>query len=697
VGKDFWQEEEREGRTRLRLGANTFSILALELALIRWMGGQIRIFAYFANLVLLAGFLGMGLGVAAGRRRPDLVRVSLPLLAVLSAVVAFSPQLKLVHLQLADPSIHLWGLDQGPASGRFLLSVFLVVALFWLVTAVFFFAAAPVGWLFDRLPPLRAYSADLAGSLLGVLAITALAALHTSPVVWMLVASVPLLWMAPRPGALLAAAAVLLLAAVSIRGALFSPYSRLDLERRAAPASGVDPGGEWVLSANRDFHQFLYDLSNGRVAQDPLRARLQAVYELPFRLSGNRGRALIVGAGGGNDVAAALRQGFQQVVSVEIDPLILSIGRRLHPEQPYGNARVVSVVNDARAYFEQNPGERFDVVCYGLLDSHSLFSSMSSLRLENYVYTVEGVRAAWSHVKPDGLLSICFAIGRPWIGQRMVGLLRESTGLSPVVLLHGMASGVTFVVGRRIDRDSFPTSLGPVISNPAWNPRVSLPTDDWPFLYLRPGVFPSAYVLVLTLILATSWLAIRVVYGRRMLRFSPFETVLFLMGAAFLLLETRMVTALSLLFGSTWIVNASVFSGILLTVFLANLFVGRHPPTSLGRWYIPLALALLATWAITPGQLNRLSLLQRGVLGGLLYALPVAFAGVIFSSLLKNSPDPTNALGSNLLGAVLGGLFEYSSMAIGLRSLTLIALALYLASFLCLSRMSVRLFPVRTG
>ena len=49
---------------------------------------------------------------------------------------------------------------------------------------------------------------------------------------------------------------------------------------------------------------------------------------------------------------------------------------------------------------------------------------------------------------------------------------------------------------------------------------------------------------------------------------------MFLLGAAFLLLETRAVTQLSLLFGSTWIVNTSVFGGILAMVLAVLLVVG---------------------------------------------------------------------------------------------------------------------------
>ncbi len=55
------------GIRALRLGLATFAILALELAIIRWMSHQVRIFAYLNNVLLMASFLGMGLGVAAGR------------------------------------------------------------------------------------------------------------------------------------------------------------------------------------------------------------------------------------------------------------------------------------------------------------------------------------------------------------------------------------------------------------------------------------------------------------------------------------------------------------------------------------------------------------------------------------------------------------------------------------------------------
>jgi hypothetical protein len=205
--------------------------LALELATIRWLGGQVRLFAYFQNMLLMAAFLGMGLGIALGRRRPELFHKGLPLLCVLAVLMGSSEALGLMHLRFPDASLFLWGMELPEPSGplRFGLTTLLLVALFWLVAGVFLLLATPVGWLFHQLPPLKAYSFDLLGSLLGVLAMTAVAGLGLPPLVWYLVALVPFLWLSRRPIAFACVLGVLVMAGVSSQGARFSPYNRIDL------------------------------------------------------------------------------------------------------------------------------------------------------------------------------------------------------------------------------------------------------------------------------------------------------------------------------------------------------------------------------------------------------------------------------------------------------------------------------------
>ncbi len=71
---------------------------------------------------------------------------------------------------------------------------------------------------------------------------------------------------------------------------------------------------------------------------------------------------------------------------------------------------------------------------------------------------------------------------------------------------------------------------------------------------------------------------------------------------------------------------------------------------------------------------------MRGIADGIAFAIPIFFAGIIFSSELLRRDDASAALGSNLSGAVVGGLLENLSMIVGLKAVALLALAIYLGS-----------------
>jgi hypothetical protein len=678
------------------VGLCTFAILALELGLIRWFSGQIRLVAYFSNLVLLAAFLGMGLGIALGRRRPGLVHAALPAIAGLAAILAFAGPLGLMQVRFPDPSIFLWDAETARTTLLHFLGVTaLMAAIFWSVAAVFTLVAAPLGPLFDRLPALRAYTADIIGSLLGIVAITLISAAGAKPWQWMALGTLPLLWFSRTPISVLAAAAVLALAGLSGQGAFFSPYNRIDLVA-LGPASRADEPlrRNWQMRVNRDYHQHVWDLSNptvaaiARSAPNASPVLMQAVYEMPFRLHPAGRTGLVIGAGTGNDVAAGLRAGYTGITAVEIDPVILSLGREIHPENPYGDPRVRTVNDDARAYFERT-SDTFDVVAYGLVDSHAMFSAMSSLRLDNYIYTREGIEAGWRRVREGGVLAISFStFAGPWIEQRLLRTIREATGVTPIVVRHRMDYGTSFVVSRTAEPVRVPAFLAPYAeTQPIVDESVRVPTDDWPFLYIRPKTVPYGYLAVLFLIAVTAIVAVRRVYGggrpgdgARV----PFDWGMFLMGAGFMLLETRMVTELSLLFGSTWIVNASVFAGVLVMILFANAWVERGRPASLDRWFIPLLLSIVVTWMVGAGVLNQLPIAARGIVGGVMFSLPIGCAGVIVATLLARSASPATALGANLLGAVMGGILEYSSMFLGLTFVAILAFACYIGAFLVL-------------
>ena len=663
------------GPVLFQLGLSTFGILALELALIRWTSGQVRILAYFNNLTLICCFLGMGLGLVVGRRRPELMHLTLPALFAIGLPFAFAPELGLVGLRFPDPSVYLWG-AQSSVSGvaEVLQALGLILLLFGGIATVFFFAGTAVGHLFTRAPSIRGYSADLVGSLLGVLLMAVVAALGATPPVWLALGALPFAYLSGRLVSWTALVGLLVLGQVSVAGASFSPYNRIDIEKGQ---------GTLTISVNRDFHQYMHDLSER--AGSARNTRGVRMYDMPFILGDARDRALVVGAGTGNDVAAALRNGFKEVVSVDIDGRIIELGKRMHPERPYDDPRVVPVVNDARAFFDQYVGPPFDVVCYGFVDSHAMFSALTSLRLDNYLYTVEGIRAAWKHVAPQGHLTVALSlIGGSWLAERLYWTIAHGTGELPVMVDHGLYGGATFVAARpdaKIHQERLAPFPLKVVSKQG-DTRTA--NDDWPFLYFRPDVVPWGYLLVLAAILLAAAGAARVAFGAALR--TDFHLPLFLMGAAFLLIETRGVTSLSLLFGSTWVVNTVVFGGVLAVALAANLLVGRRQPTSMTVPFILLLGATALVWAVQASALSGLPLVARGMVGGVLNALPVGFAGIIVSTTLARARSMPAALGSNLLGSVVGGCLEYSSMYLGLRAVAALAFVLYLGAFLLIRR-----------
>ena len=658
----------------------TFSILALELALIRWTGGQVRIFAYFGNLVLIVAFLGLGLGVGLGRNGKSLLDGAFPCIAIVALVLGFSDNLGIADLRFPDPSVSMWGSEILAESSRGTIANLLIfVAIIASIGIIFTLLGTELGAQFFRVKTrsVDAYLSDLAGSLVGSICFACLTLLSLPPPYWLAIGLLPLMLLRLRLSNLICVVVAIVAAYLSVGAAVYSPYNRIEI------GEVVDNSRNIVV--NRDFHQFIHDLSNASIAEHPKLVKPRIVYDLPFKITAEKNSVVVVGAGTGNDVQAALRNGFTDVTAVDIDPKILAIGRQFHFERPYHDERVTAVAEDARAFFKQYRGPKFDAVVYGLLDSHAMASSLSTIRLDNFVYTQEGIKEAWQHVKPDGQLTVGFSIfAGQFIAERIYRALYLATGIEPIAFFHAYNYGATFVVSRT-DREMIKKRISLAAGDAdikflelgSISARQKVPTDNWPYLYVRPDTFPWLYLLVLGGVLIFSLGAIPIAYGSISLS-SDFSPPMFFMGAAFLLLETRGVTALSLLYGSTWIVNAMVFIGILAMAMLATLLVRRGyywPPKIL---FLLLVASTLALWQFDLNLLNSLPIAVRGIVGGLIHAIPVFFAGMLFPTLLQSSSHPPAALGSNLLGAVVGGCIEYLSMLIGLSAMVAIAGIFYL-------------------
>ena len=207
---------------------------------------------------------------------------------------------------------------------------------------------------------------------------------------------------------------------------------------------------------------------------------------------------LILGAGSGTDVAAALRHGAKHVTAVDIDPVILRLGAERHPDQPYSDPRVTVVCDDAR-HFLRTTTKKYDLVVFALIDSLTVQSSFSGVRLESYMFTKESFEAVRDHLSPRGVMVLYNYFREKWLVDRLANTAAEVFGRDPlghvhqdraylavmlagprVAELHGAAAAA----GRRQRVRAAARSRARRIAL-VRDPSVAPATDDWPFLYMR--------------------------------------------------------------------------------------------------------------------------------------------------------------------------------------------------------------------
>ncbi len=686
-----------ELNSSLALFLTSFLALYLEMIVIRWVSSEIRIFAYLKNLPLIASFLGLGLGCAVAKRHKNYFRFLPYFLCMLCLMTAFSGQLGITFLPFPISDY----LIVGDVTGGFDYATFanklwalvkflsVVVTIFGLCVAVFLALGEKLGQLFDEFPPLQAYTLNILGSLLGVTAFSGMSFAGWSPILWFLVGFVLLMLLSKwKKWSILVFGLTLAAIALVPQQALWSPYYRIDISplylQNSHPASSLVG---YNLNVNHDYHQRMLNLAEG-LPENEFSRKAQPYYNLPYRFVQPK-RVLVVGAGSGNDVASALRHGAEKVDAVEIDPLILKLGKRLHPEQPYCSEKVHIVNNDARAFFKQSQ-EKYDLIVFGLLDSQTLLSSMSSIRLDNYIYTLESLKEAKGHLNPGGTVCLSFALVETWIQERFFRMLQQVFHQDPLCLGTPYDAGISYLVGPTANRQwihGWSDLEAMVINDRIPATGTPLPIDDWPFLYLRYKSVPFAYWFTLSVLLALCFLVIKQVLGpnqgpslRMIIRDrNPF---LFLLGAGFMLIEVKSISDLSLLFGSTWMVNSVVIASILLMILFANLLVMKWQLRSMNWVYVGLVLSLIASYFIKPAALAGLNFHNKALVGGFLSAFPIFFAGVLFATVFREVRDIALAFGANLLGAMIGGILENLSMVYGIAFLNLVALAIYLISLL---------------
>lgn len=702
--------------------------LFLELAFIRWFPAQVLFLTFFTNTVLLASFLGLSLGCLAASWKTDFLRFT-PLLLALGLTAGEAMEWLRLKLQdildvggnKSSPQVVFFGAEVKVADvAQFVVPMEVVAALFFvLIAAILIGPGQHLGRLFAKIGnPVSAYIWNIAGSLAGVL-LFQLCAWILPPVGWFTIIAAGLVYLllrvqAPRwtlaPAALVPL--ILILPQATSLGIIrdqypeeiWSPYYRINYSPKSK-----------TIVVNLLGHQTMVS------RKDPFPA-----YALPWLINRDAAQPafqdiLIIGAGSGNDLSRALQfaPSNARIDAVEIDPVIQRLGKRDHPDRPYDDPRVTLHLNDGRNFL-RSTNRKYDLVIFALIDSLVLHSSQSNLRLESYLFTEESFRDVARCLKPNGLFAMYNYFRRGWIVSRLQQTLQAATGRPPVVLtfpsqdvveVDGRADAFTlFLSGPRSEalaqafatRGTYrvpagvaptpetpngfePASINAITFQPTRvenAPELLNATDDWPFLYMRSPLIPEitwrGILLLGGLSLALLW-----IFGWRTSRKerTSGNGAMLLLGAGFLLLESKAVVQMALLFGSTWLVNLVVFAGILVMILGANLFVQRVQPRNLLPYLIGL-LASLALNAFFPiSSLLGLPQIAQALVAGILLVLPVGFAGILFATLLSRHQHPEQALAYNTAGAMLGGLLENVSMLTGFWWLLAIAGAIYVAAY----------------
>lgn len=673
---------EKPTQLRWKLFLTSFTILYFELVCIRWIPAYVRYMGYFMNFILLASFLGIGVGILFGqRRRMRMLKfpVLLFLLILIVAVAKF-------EFRIQSTQVLYYGAGEHAAKAENWL---VLPVIFSMVTLAFVQLSRPLGVLLTALPPLQAYATDILGSLAGTAAFFFISYFSLPPIIWFLALSLLLAILYWRGEALASLPFLLGSLVIVLRLGLdssWSPYYRI----QTYPSQS----GGYIINVNSISHQEIITYTNK-----------ETFYFRAYDLFKDREfeNVLVIGAGAGSDVSIALHNGAQRVEAVEIDPVIYRLGKEMNPDRPYDDPRVSVFIDDGRAFLRNNTA-RYDLIVFALPDSLTLTSGFANLRLESFLLTTEAFKSAREHLNKDGILVLYNYYRLDWLVHKLAGMLESTFGQAPYVTTYGAwgraailiagpglaeldpAMDIPYTENSNLPNDGRGLYL-PMIGHGRMQPDASqaLATDDWPFVYMPRPTVPCVYLNALGAVLVIALVLLLAAVPGSILR--HFEWHFFFLGAAFMLLETRSLVTFALLFGTTWMVNSLVFFAILSSVLLAVLFNARFRLKRIWPFYACL-FGILAFNYVLPQQtlLGVQPPALRYTLASLLTFTPIFLANVVFSHSFRESQAADLAFGSNLLGAMLGGVLEYLALAFGYQFLLLPVMGFYALAFVVRQR-----------
>ncbi|MES2206581.1 MAG: hypothetical protein V4525_07275 [Pseudomonadota bacterium] len=668
------------GHIEINIFLTSFCILFFELICIRWIPAYVFHFGFFSNYILLASFLGIGIGILIGENKNNLIKINFhSIVLVIVSIIIFS-QLE-VNLNSND-ILHYATENQALKIENFIS----LPIIFILITCAFIQLSRPLGFLLPKLPPLNAYAIDILGSMIGIITFFVLSYYSLPPIIWFSILFIATSFTFKKTNIIpnffvifLTLAIIFISGKSSSYDTYWSPYYKV---------TGLAHSNEYSINVNNIPHQAIKPY-------DKKESLYHKVYEIFSQNKFNN--VLIIGAGTGSDIAIALHYGVKHIDAVEIDPVIYNIGKRLHPDHPYQDRRVNVHINDGRAFLQTNQS-KYDLIIFALPDSLTLLTSFSNLRLESFLLTLESLKKAHESLTNKGILVLYNYYRKDWFIYKLASMLQLISGEKPYVTTYGSwGRAAVFMSGPLLNtlnpqlnipysennKPQIQTNLygayKPIVGQGRMTGNVNQPlaTDDWPFIYMRAPTIPIVYIITLGTLMLGAFFFIKKCSPKDVLK--KFNWHFFFLGSAFMMLETRSLVSFSLLFGSTWIVNSLVFFSILFSVLLAILVNLKFKTIPIKFIYCLLFVFLIINYFMPTHMFLAIPIpLLRYVACSTLFFMPIFLANIVFSHSFKNAEAANIAFASNMLGAMVGGGFEYLALAFGYQSLLLIVIIFYI-------------------
>jgi hypothetical protein len=442
----------------------TMATLTLELSFARLF--SVVFFYHYAFLVISMALLGLSVGAVVAKAlpiKPGSFRVAMSLLC-LAAALSLLPAL---HISLGAS---IWLVTNWQAFGE-LARVFLACMVPFVIAGAVITSSMAKG----SRQVAKLYSFDLLGASLGCLlfvpAVTWLGAPNAvllAAMIW-LVASI--VWLIGTRARILAGVGYLALTTltavllVNLDGRLFdvrvshgaprtnelfagwNSFSRVSVQKRPNDTLWIEidgGAGTWMPSVDfegdsgRSFAAWL-----GKTGPD-----------LAFLMAKKQPKVLVIGAGGGVDVARAISAGSKDVTAVEINPLIAkTVMSEVFVKETRGLFQRPEVrlhIEDGRS-FAQRSTDLFDVIQLSQVDTWAASASGAYALTENYLYTVDAVRAYTRRLAKDGKLSMSrWEFRKPRETVRLAAVMQEA------LLLEGVASPERHLVVILEDLPDYP-------------------------------------------------------------------------------------------------------------------------------------------------------------------------------------------------------------------------------------------------